>query len=153
MANNFVETLIGALVLAVAGVFLFFAFTRTDVGQVAGYELSASFDSVDGIVIGSDVRLSGIKVGTVTGQELDPATFRAQVLMAISPEVELPEDSSAKITSEGLLGGNYISLLPGGSPDVLVDGDEIEFTQGSIDLLGLIGQAIFSATGAEAGAE
>ena len=147
MANNMVETLVGAFVIVVAGAFLFFAYTTADVGDVAGYNVSADFDSVDGLTVGSDVRVSGIKVGTVTSQELDPNTYLARVSMSIDPKVQLPDDSSVKITSEGLLGGNYLAIEPGGSEDLIADGGKILFTQGSIDLIGLVGQAIFSAGG------
>ena len=147
MANNMVETLVGAFVIVVAGAFLFFAYTTADVGDVAGYKVSADFDSVDGLTVGSDVRVSGIKVGTVTSQELDPNTYLARVSMSIDPKVQLPDDSSIKITSEGLLGGDYLAIEPGGSEDLIADGGKIQFTQGSIDLIGLVGQAIFSAGG------
>ncbi len=153
MANNMVETLVGALVIFVAGAFLFFAYTTADVGDVTGYQVTADFDSVDGLTVGSDVRLSGIKIGTVTSQELDPNTYLAKVSMSIDPKVQLPDDSSIKITSEGLLGGNYLSIEPGGSEDLIADGGKIQFTQGSIDLIGLVGQAIFSAGGSGEGEE
>ncbi len=147
MANNMVETLVGAVVIFVAGAFLFFAYTTADVADVAGYSVTADFDSVDGLTVGSDVRMSGIKIGTVTSQELDPNTYLARVTMSIDPKVQLPDDSSIKITAEGLLGGNYLSIEPGGSEDLIADGGKIQFTQGSIDLIGLVGQAIFSAGG------
>lgn len=132
-------------------VFLAYAYTTTDVGaSTTSYPLSASFDRIDGLTVGSDVRMSGIKVGTVTGQTLDTDTFLAKVELSIDKGIELPEDTSAKIASDGLLGGSYLSLDPGGSMDLLASGDEIEFTQGSIDIMSLIGQAIFSFTGSEA---
>ncbi len=138
MNHNLVETLIGAIVIAAAAAFLAFAYSNTDIGGVSGYELSARFSRVDGLNIGSDVRLSGIKVGTVTKQELDPTTYQAVVHMTVAPSVRLPEDTFAKITSEGLLGGNYLALDPGGSDIFLEPGDEIMQTQGAVDLLGLI---------------
>ena len=138
MGHNLVETLIGAVVLVGAGAFLTFAYTNTDAQRVHGYEISARFNRVDGLTNGSDVRLSGIKVGTVTGQELDKKTYQAVVHMSIDPSVKLPDDTFAKITSEGLLGSNYLSLDPGGSDEYLKPGDQITQTQGSVDLLGLI---------------
>lgn len=147
MANNLVETLIGACVIIVAGFFLAFAYTSSGVVADGGFRLSAKFDRVDGLILGSDVRMSGIKVGSVVNQKLDPATFMAVVEVEIDPAIKLPDDSSAKITSEGLLGDTYMALEAGGSPDLLQNGDEIRFTQGSIDLMSLIGQAIFSVTG------
>lgn len=147
MGGNLVETLIGAAVLAVAGIFLAFGYTTSSIGSDGDFKLIAKFDRIDGLTMGSDVRMSGIKVGTVIAQRLDPATYQAVVEMDIEQGIQLPDDSSAKITSEGLLGATYMSLEAGGSDDMLESGDEIRFTQGSIDLMSLIGQAIFSATG------
>lgn len=147
MESNFVETLVGAVVLVITGAFLSYGYSISDVGNVAGLELTAEFDRVDGLATGSDVRMSGIKIGTVTSQSLNMNNYYAVVTMNLSDEISLPVDSSAKITSEGLLGGNYVSLTPGGSEDMLRSGDAIEFTQGSIDLIGLVGQAVFSAQG------
>ena len=147
MGGNLVETLIGAAVLAVAAMFLTFGYTSTTVGGNGGFPVIAKFDRVDGLVVGSDVRMSGIKVGTVIDQQLDPETFKAIVRLDLSADLELPDDSSAKITSEGLLGDTYMSLEAGGSEDMLKPDGEIRFTQGSIDLMSLIGQAVFSATG------
>ncbi len=92
----------------------------------------------------SDIRMSGIKIGTVSSQELDNITFQARVLMSIDSDIRIPDDSSAKITTDGLLGGNYISIEPGGNDIYLESGDEILFTQGSVDLIGLVGEALFS---------
>lgn len=149
MQNNFVETLIGAIVIVIAGVFLFYGYSHSGMRSEAGYKVTAEFNRVDGLATGSDVRLSGIKIGTVVSQSIDPKNYKAVVTMNLATDVKVPDDSSAKITSEGLLGSNYIALMPGGSEDFLADGSQIDFTQGSIDLMGLIGQAVFSATGAK----
>ncbi|MGC6476220.1 MAG: outer membrane lipid asymmetry maintenance protein MlaD [Parvibaculales bacterium] len=145
MKNNLVETLVGTAVLALAMVFVFYGYSVTNVTPRDGYELAASFDRVDGLSIGSDVRMSGIKVGTVVEQKLNAESYYAEVRLQINNDIALPDDTSAKITMEGLLGGNYISLTPGGSEDFLSDGDEIIYTQGSVDLIGLVSQALFSA--------
>ena len=144
MSSNLVESLIGAVVLLVAGWFLVFAYERTDMGAGNGYTLTARFDRIDGIGIGSDVRMAGIKVGTVTGSRLDAQTFQAVVTLSLDDEIKLPSDTAIAITAEGLLGGTYMNLLPGGMDDVLVDGDEISETQDAVDLLGLIGKFIYS---------
>lgn len=144
MQNSLVETLIGAVVVLVAGVFLFYGYSTTDMHNTAGYVVTAQFDRVDGLANGSDVRMSGIKVGTVVSQKLDQDTFKAVVSLNLDKNIKIPDDSSAKITSESLLGGNYLSISPGGSETPLADGSEIMFTQGTIDLMGLIGQAVFS---------
>jgi phospholipid/cholesterol/gamma-HCH transport system substrate-binding protein len=135
------EALAGLAVLAVAGGFLAFALDRTGTGG-GTYELRARFPNASGIAIGSDVRVSGLKVGTVTAQRLDPESFQAVVTMAVNRGVELPADSSAAITSEGLLGGSFIALVPGGDSERLAPGDEITDTQGATDLMGLIGSVI-----------
>jgi len=144
MQNNLVETLIGAVVLAVAAVFLVFAYGRSGVGSVAGYELTAKFTRIDGVTVGSPVRMAGIKVGSVTSQRLDPKTYSAVVTMAIDRTIELPDDSSLKVASDGLLGGKYLSLDPGGSDQMLKGGQEIKFTQSSIDLIDLVAKYMFS---------
>lgn len=148
MNGNLVETLIGAVVLAVALFFLAFAYSTAGVGGgLSGYELQARFNRADGLVIGGDVRLSGIKIGTITRQSLDPQTYSAIVGFSVDDRYQLPEDTAVKIASEGLLGGNYLSVEPGGSDKMLKPGDEVKYTQGSVNLMDLIGQAIFSATG------
>jgi len=139
----------GAGVLLVAGVFLAFDYTHTDAGAVSGYPLVAKFDRVDGLTVGADVKMSGIKIGTVTSQTLDPKTYQAVVHMNIAAQYKIPDDSTARVATESLLGGNYLELQPGGSPDMLAAGDQIEYTQGSVDLMGLIGQAIFSSGGSK----
>jgi phospholipid/cholesterol/gamma-HCH transport system substrate-binding protein len=150
MQNSIVETLIGAAVIAVAVLFLSYAYTSTGAGAVSGYEVIAKFSRADGVNVGSDVRLSGIKVGTVAKMSLDPMTFNAVLTLALDNSVQLPEDSSVRVTSEGLLGSQYLSIEPGGSPDRIKPGGEIEFTQGAIDLMGLLGKAVFGGGGSTA---
>lgn len=147
MSRNLVETLMGAVVLGVAIVFLVFAYSKGGVKAVDGYQLVGKFDRIDGLAEGSDVRMSGIKIGTVTRQALDPQTYLAVVTMSIKPEVKLPRDSSAQISSDGLLGDKYLSLQPGAADEMLKPGGEIEHTQGSVDIVSLVGRMIFSQTG------
>lgn len=145
MKSSLVETLVGAAVIVIAGLFLFYMYSST--GHTAGsghYSVTAEFDKIDGLPMGADVRLSGIKVGTVTNQRLDPATYRALVTFSVANGVKLPVDTNAKIASKGLLGGAYITLDPGGDEELLKDGGAILYTQSSIDLMDLIGKAIFS---------
>lgn len=138
MGNNLVETLMGAVVLTITGMFLYFAFSHASLSTNGGYSLIARFDKIDGLSVGSDVKISGIKVGTILEQYLDKDTFDAVVKISLRSDVKIPDDTFAKITSEGLLGGNYLVLDPGGSDDLLVEGDEITETQGAVDLLGLL---------------
>ena len=148
MKMNVVETLVGAAVIAIAIVFFTYAYKTADLSAGSGgYSLTAQFERIDGVSTGTDVRMAGIKIGTVTGQKLEPSSYEAIITMEISPEVKLPTDSTAKITSEGLLGGNYVSLEPGGDENMLADGGRIENTQSSVDLIGLLGQAIFNGKG------
>ncbi|MBI4184710.1 MAG: outer membrane lipid asymmetry maintenance protein MlaD [Proteobacteria bacterium] len=151
MGRNLIETVMGAVVLVVAALFLVFAFTTTDIGARSGYVLNAKFDRVDGLLIGNDVRLSGVKVGTVAGQTLDPETYLAVVSMTIDPSVKLPADSSAQILSDGLLGGKYLALVPGADTRMLKEGETIKFTQSSVSLEQLIGKFIFSVTDSKGG--
>ena len=144
MQSNLVETLIGTVVVLIAAAFLFYGYSTAGVSSGNGYNVTAEFSRVDGLTNGSDVRMSGIKIGTVIAQHLDPKNYQAVVDLNLDSNVKIPDDSNAKITSEGLLGSNYVSIVPGGSETYLADGDEIMFTQGSVDLMGLIGQALFS---------
>ncbi len=144
MRRNAVETIMGAVVLAVAAFFLVFAYTRAEVAHVKGYKLVAKFDRVDGIGEGSDVRLGGIKVGTVVGQDLELDTYLAVLHLSIDPRIKLPTDTVAKVTSDGLLGGKYLALDPGADERKLEPGDEIVYTQSAISIEDLIGRYIFS---------
>lgn len=133
------EVLVGGAVLAVALGFVIYA------GQVTGfsggqdeYALTASFRSADGVTVGTDVRMAGVKVGRVTRIELDPETYRAATVFTVRDGIDVPDDSAVAVSSEGLLGGNYVEILPGGSPFYYAPGDEIEFTQGSVSLVGLL---------------
>jgi phospholipid/cholesterol/gamma-HCH transport system substrate-binding protein len=145
MQNSAVETLIGAVVIAVGVAFFVFAYSSTGSAPIAGYNVIAKFNRADGVNVGTDVRLSGIKVGTVSNMALDPMTYNAVLTLALERNVKLPDDSSVRITSDGLLGNQYLSIEPGGSPTPIAAGGEIENTQGSIDLMGLLGKAMFGA--------
>ncbi|SNS55448.1 outer membrane lipid asymmetry maintenance protein MlaD [Tropicimonas sediminicola] len=140
------EILAGAATLAVAVGFLVYASQGAGMSpsQGAGYDLTASFRSAEGITVGTDVRLAGVKVGTVTGLDLNHQTFRADVTLNVADSLEVPEDSSIAISSEGLLGGNFVELVPGGSPFNLEPGSEIEDTQGALSLLGLLAKFVSS---------
>ena len=144
MKTNLVETAVGAVVILIAAAFFTFAYTTSGIGKGSGgYRLIAEFDNADGIGIGSDVRMSGVKVGTVTSQTLDPTTYQAVLNLSIDRTMMLPDDASAKVTSEGLLGSKFVALEPGGSEEKLKDGDRIAYTQGAIDIWSLISQFMF----------
>lgn len=147
MRRNVIETVLGGVVLLVAALFLVFAYTNASLRTVSGYELVAKFDRVDGVAQGSDVKVSGIKVGTITSQEIDPQTFLAVVHFTVDPRIKLPVDSAAEIVSEGLLGSKYLSLVPGADTKTLQPGQEVRFTQSPINVESLLGQFIFSGRG------
>jgi phospholipid/cholesterol/gamma-HCH transport system substrate-binding protein len=149
MTRNLLETLLGAVVLIVAVGFLVFAYRSSQVQQNGGYQLIARFDKVDGLEPGSDVRISGIKVGSVLDQSLDPETYRAEVRFSLREDVRLPADTSAAVVSNGLLGGKYLALVPGGDIEMLEAGDEVTLTQSAVNLEDLIGHMIFSQGGGE----
>ena len=143
MASNAAETLIGAIVLAVAGGFLVYAANTADVGVGgSGYELVAKFRKAEGIDVGGDVRIAGVKVGSVSSMTLDPATYFAKVTFVIDRDVKIPNESAAKITSASLLGDSYIAIDPGGVDLMLEPGDEILNTQSSVSVGDLIGKFI-----------
>ncbi|GHH01919.1 outer membrane lipid asymmetry maintenance protein MlaD [Pseudodonghicola xiamenensis] len=139
MSHNTTEVLVGGVVLAAAIGFAVYAGQTTGFGRGSGgYPLTASFRSLEGVTVGTDVRLAGVKVGTVTDMALNPQTYRADTKLSILKGIELPDDSSAVISSEGLLGGNFVEIMPGGSFDYFTPGAEIVDTQGSVSLISLL---------------
>lgn len=131
------ETLLGAAVTIVA--IGFFAFAAAQAGQTGGgggYELTARFQRVDGVAVGSDVRVSGVKVGVVRAVDLDTDTYLARLTLSIENGVDVLDDSTARIATDGLLGGAYVAIEPAGF-DALPAGGEIPNTQGAVDLLTL----------------
>jgi phospholipid/cholesterol/gamma-HCH transport system substrate-binding protein len=145
-SRSVAEILAGAVVLLVAGGFLVFAVTNSGRGGLSGpaLTLSARFDRIDGLAPGADVRIAGVKVGSVVDQRIDPASFLAILTMRVDGALRIPADSSAEIASEGLLGGKFVSLVPGGADRILADGGEITITQSAISLESLLGRFIFS---------
>ncbi|MCW8087154.1 outer membrane lipid asymmetry maintenance protein MlaD [Sabulicella glaciei] len=152
--RSLAELLAGFLVLAVAGGFLLYAVLHGGrAPQASGVELTAEFDRVDGLASGADVRIAGVRVGSITGLRINPETFMAEVTFRVGSDIRLPTDSSAEITSEGLLGGKYISIVPGGSERLLAAGGRITETQGSVSLESLLGRFIFSVTQMNSGGQ
>ncbi len=139
MAENVTEFLTGAGVLAAALGFLVYASEGGGLSRATdSYDLTASFRSVEGVTVGTDVRLAGVKVGTVTSLALNPQTFFADATFTVANGVEIPDDSTAIIASEGLLGGAFLELQPGGSPLNLAPGAEVENTQGAVSVIALM---------------
>ena len=150
MSRSIVESLVGALVLAVAIVVLLGVFQSSDTQRVAGYQLTAGFDNAEGLASGTDIRLAGIKIGSVAGQRVDPETFQAAVTFNIDSGVELPVDSVARVVPDGLLGGTFIEINPGGSEELLQPGGAFENTRGAINVVELISQIVSLAVDATA---
>ncbi|MGP1396970.1 MAG: outer membrane lipid asymmetry maintenance protein MlaD [Inquilinaceae bacterium] len=144
MKTNVIETIIGAIVLGVAVLFLVFAYSNANLRSVSGYEVSARFDRIDGLSVGGDVRISGVKVGSIVDMTLDRESYLAEVTMTIDPDIELPTDTVAIVSSESLLGGKFMALDPGGEIDMIPAGGTIEFTQSTPGFEQLLGQVIYS---------
>ncbi len=139
MSDHRAEVLVGGVVLAAAIGFVVYA------GQITGfsrdgdsYQLTASFRSLEGVTVGTDVRLAGVKIGTVTDISLNPETYRADTVLAVREGVQIPDDSAVLVASEGLLGGNYVEISPGGSYFYLEPGEEILDTQSAVSLVSLL---------------
>lgn len=142
-----VETIMGIVVLIVAILFLLFAYRVSDLQVVKGYELNAKFLKVGGLNVGSDVRINGIKIGTVTHQKLSHEDYMVDVVLSISSDIKLPVDSIVSIVSDGLMGDKFIKIEPGKSQEILKDGDTIEKTQDFKTLEDMVGEIIFMVTG------
>ncbi len=142
--RSFAEVAAGAAVLVVAVGFFVYAVANTGRGTVGGYSLHASFDNVGGISTGSDVRVAGLKIGSVTSLVIDPKTYQAIATFTVQNDIKMSTDSSASIATGGLLGGNFISLATGGDSKMLGDGGTITITQSAVNLEDLLGKFIFN---------
>lgn len=148
MKRSVIETLIGALVIVIAVLFLSYSYRVANVGAGSGgYEVSALFSGIGGLQAGDDVQISGVKIGSVSSVDLDPETYLARVYIMIEGDVQLPLDTAALISSESLLGGRFLALEPGADEEFLEAGDIIEYTQAPQNLEQLLGQFIFSMQG------
>jgi len=144
MRVNMVEAVMGAVVLVIASFFLVFAYTTGKGGIYTGYPLNAEFDRIDGLSVGNDIRISGVKVGSIVRIDVDPKTYLAQVAFTVRNGLVLPVDTVAEITSESLMGGKYIALVPGGNEKNLAPGEKITYTQSSVSFEALLGKYLFS---------
>lgn len=142
--SNYFEVIVGTFVLFCAAIFFFNSFKSAKIKTTSGYDIIAKFDDAGGIDAGSDVKISGVKIGTVENQILDTQSFRAVLRLNVDKEVQLPTDSSAKIVSSGLLGEKFVEISPGGDEEYLKDGEEIRFTQSSVNFEQLLGKFMFS---------
>jgi phospholipid/cholesterol/gamma-HCH transport system substrate-binding protein len=146
VGRNLVETVMGAVVLLIAGFFLIFAYNSSNLRPISGYEVKARFNSVEGLQEGGDVRIGGVKVGSVTGQSLDAENFQAIVTLTLKPQVKLPTDSIASVTGDSLLGGKYIKIEPGTAKTTIAAGGELKKTKDALVLEQMLGRMIFLLT-------
>jgi phospholipid/cholesterol/gamma-HCH transport system substrate-binding protein len=151
IGRNVVETVLGAVVLIVAVLFVYLFYQSTQIRTVEGYRLTATFASIGGLNKGSDVRISGIKVGTVVDQSLDSKTYNAVVTLSLASHVKLPVDTVAAIANEGILGGKYVRLEPGRERETLPPGGAIKRSKDYRSLEDQVGEIIFLATGGDSG--
>jgi phospholipid/cholesterol/gamma-HCH transport system substrate-binding protein len=147
MTRKLPEVLTGLAVIIIAVLFLIYALGRAQAISAGGYDLTAQFSSIGGLTVGSDVKVGGVTVGHVVDEHLDPQTYAAIVKMQINSDIKLPNDTSAAISSDGLLGGNYVGLSPGGSDTMLAPGQAFTVTQSAINIEDLLGKFIFSMGG------
>ena len=147
MSRNTIETVMGAVVLLVAGVFLWLAYSVTDIKSSDGIVVNAEFGAIGSLNVGDDVRISGIRVGKVIETELNTQTFGAMVTLSLDDRISLPSDSAARIAASSLLGGSYVDIIPGFEEEYIADGDTIYDTRDPVSLTDLLGKAVFSAGG------
>ena len=145
MQRNMLEAVMGAIVLLTTVAFVSLAYEAANIRGTDGYELEAEFGATGGLSVGDDVRISGIKVGRISRQELDPVTYAARIVMSLDERIRIPADSSARITAASLLGGNYLELIPGADEDMMQPGEVIYDTRDPVSLTDLLGKAVFSA--------
>ena len=140
MKANILDAFLGFVILLLTGLFVFYVYIKVDTKlfKADGLLLNAHFENIEGIVVGSKVKLSGVNIGTVKSISIDPESFYAVVSMVFDKEFNFPDDTEASVQQEGLLGGSYISILPGGSDIMLSNNQEILYTQGSTSLLNLL---------------
>lgn len=142
-----IETIMGIIVLIIAASFLYFSFTASDLRVVKGYEITINFLKVGGLNVGSDVRINGVKVGTVVSQSLDNETYNAVIKISISPDIKLAKDSRFEVAADGFMGDKYIKIEPGKSEIMLRDGDVATNTKDFKTIEDMVGEIIFSVTG------
>ena len=145
MQRNMLEAVMGAIVLLTAVAFVSLAYEAANIRGTDGYQLEAEFGATGGLSVGDDVRISGIKVGRISRQELDPVTYAARIVMSLDERIRIPADSSARITAASLLGGNYLELIPGADEEMMQPGEIIYDTRDPVSLTDLLSKAVFSA--------
>ena len=153
MRQKHLELMVGIFVALGLAAFLLLALKVSDIasiGEDKGYRVPARFDNIGGLKIRAPVTLAGVRIGRVTGIDLDPQRFEALVTLSIEPQYDrLPADSSASILTSGLLGEQYVGLEPGGMDDHLKNGSALKLTQSALVLEKLIGRMFTDAASRE----
>ena len=144
MQRNMLETVMGAIVLLTAIGFMSLAYEAANIRGADGYELEAEFGATGGLSVGDDVRISGIKVGRIVRQDLDPITYAARIVISLDERIRVPADSSARITAASLLGGNFLELIPGADEEMMQPGEVIYDTRDPVSLTDLLGKAVYA---------
>jgi phospholipid/cholesterol/gamma-HCH transport system substrate-binding protein len=139
------EAFLGAIVVLGFVGFSLFSYGKSTKSLGQSYVLSARFSQVEGLLQGANVRVNGVDVGQVQSITLSPTTYMVLVTFDLKKDIQIPDDSSAKIVSDGLLGGKSLAIVPGDSETFLTPGDEISHTQASISFEGLLSKFLFSA--------
>ena len=139
-----IEIVMGAMVLVVAISFLILGMQSINSNQKEGYNISLIFGSTSGLKNGDDVRISGINVGKITKLDLDVEDYNARVMVKLFNNIKIPDDSSARITSSSLLGGNYLDIVPGSSETFLSPNDIIYDTSDPVSFTDMLGKIVFS---------
>lgn len=144
--NRVVETFFGALVLAVAGFFFFWAWSSSGVSAAEEVSIEASFSSATGLRRGSEVHIGGVKVGRVVDVSINVDNFQALVRLSLRSDLRLPIDSELRIINGGFLGGAVLRLTPGSSDETIVQGGRLENIAETLSLEEMLGRAIFVVT-------
>jgi phospholipid/cholesterol/gamma-HCH transport system substrate-binding protein len=147
MTRKLPELVTGFAILIIAAVFLVYALRGAGAVSSGGYPLQAQFSSIGGLTTGADVKIGGVTIGHVADEHLDPITYAAIVRLVIDNDIKIPDDSSAAVSSDGLLGGDYVAVSPGGSNSMLAPGAAFAVTQSAINIEDLLGKFIFSMGG------
>ncbi|MDR1694536.1 MAG: MlaD family protein [Lactobacillaceae bacterium] len=144
-----IETIMGIIVIFIAASFIYFSYNASDLRVVKGYEITVNFLKVGGLNIGSDVRINGVKVGTVVSQSLDNENYHAVIKLSVASNIKLPKDSTFEVATDGLMGDKFIKVQPGTSLELLKNGDTATNTKDFKTIEDMVGEIIFAVTGGD----